>query len=178
MPSLQKKLTIRQEILDDYATVYALTKAAFDAADHADGDEAQLPERLRARDSYIPELSLVAELDGLVAGHILFTEITIGEQPALCLGIVSVLPELQGKGIGSALIQKGHQVARELGFSVCVLAGHEGYYPRFGYQPINRHGIIFPFEGPEECLMVKFLNDRGKSVRGAAIFPPELIPGS
>ena len=174
--SLTEKLAIRQEVPGDYAGVYALTQAAFAGMEHADGDEQELPGRLRGRAEFIPELSLVAELDGRLVGHIMFSPITIGGHTALCLGPVSVLPELQRRGIGGALIEEGHRVARSLGFSVCVLVGHEDYYPRFGYELISNHGITFPIDAPEACKMVKFLREDGRAVRGAAVFPPELEP--
>ncbi|MCL2562543.1 MAG: GNAT family N-acetyltransferase [Oscillospiraceae bacterium] len=168
-----KKLTIRAETPSDYAAIYALTEAAFAVSDHADGDEQELPARLRKKPGYIPELSLVAELDGQLAGHILFTEIKVGGDPALLLGPVSVLPAFQGQGIGGALIEEGHRVGKRLGFDLCVLTGHEGYYPRFGYEPVDGHGILIPEEAPPKCKMVKFLTDRGREVKGTAIFPPE-----
>ena len=173
-----ENLIIQQETPEDYADIYALTKAAFDGTEHSDGDEQELPGLLRERYEFIPELSLVAVLDGRLVGHILFTKITIGGHPALCMGVVSVLPEFQCRGIGGALIEEGHAVARSLGFSVCVLVGHEDYYPRFGYEPIDRHGITFPFDAPEECKMVKLLSEDGKNIRGEALFPPELVPVS
>ena len=171
-----ENLIIRQETPEDYAGVYTLTKAAFAGMEHSDGDEQELPGRLRKRSEFIPELSLVAVLDGQLAGHILFSKMTIGGHPALCLGPVSVLPQFQRRGIGGALIEEGHRVARSLGFSACVLVGHEDYYPRFGYQPAHLHGITFPFEAPGECKMVKFLSEAGKDIRGQALFPPELVP--
>ena len=171
-----ENLIIRQETPEDYAGIYELTKAAFAGMEHSDGDEQELPERLRKREEFIPELSLVAVLDGRLAGHILFSEMTIGGHPALCLGPVSVLPEFQCRGIGGALIEEGHAVARSLGFSVCVLVGHADYYPRFGYERIDRHSITFPFDAPEECKLVKLLSEDGKHIRGEALFPPELIP--
>jgi len=169
-------LLIRQETPDDYAAVYALTEAAFRETEHADGDEQEIAGKLRQKAGYHPELSLVAELSGEVVGHILFTEILIEEHPALCLGIVSVLPRVQGQGIGGALIQAGHEAAKRLGFSLSVLVGHGDYYPRFGYEPVAQYGICFPFDAPEDCKLVKFLDECGKSVQGAAVFPPELTP--
>jgi predicted N-acetyltransferase YhbS len=91
------------------------------------------------------------------------------------VGPISGLPALQGQGIGAALLQAGHETARGLGFALCVLCGHADYYPRFGYEPIESHGIHFPFDAPEACKLVKFLNESGKSVRGTAVFPPELL---
>jgi len=172
-PGLTEKLTIRQEVPGDYDGVYTLTVAAFAASEHCDGDEQELVENLRRREEYIPELSLVAELDGQMVGHILFSAMTVGGHPALCLGPVSVLPKLQRRGIGGALINEGHAVAHSLGFSVCVLVGHENYYPRFGYEVASKHGITFALKAPDECKMVRFLREDGKAVRGEAVFPAE-----
>jgi len=169
-------IVIRQETPEDYDAVYVLTKAAFAEEEHADGDEQDIAPRLRLQESYLPELSLVAELDGQIVGHILFTEITVGGQPALCLGIVSVLPERKRQGIGAALIHRGHEVAKGLGFSACVLVGHEDYYPRFGYEIASQYGISFPFDAPDMCKMVKFLHEDGKAIRGLVVLPPELVP--
>jgi len=176
MPKMD--ILIRPERPADYAAIYALTEAAFADMEHGDGDEQEIVGKLRRRAGFRPELSLVAELDGAIVGHVLFTEITVGNSPALCVGPISVLPHLQGQGIGAALMQAGHEAARVLGFSLCVLVGHEDYYPRFGYEPIGQHGITFPFDAPDACKMVKFLDERGESVRGIAIFPPELMEGS
>lgn len=166
---------IRPETPEDYAAIYALTEAAFAEMEHADGDEQDVAPLLRKKEGFRPELSLVAECDGQIVGHILFTEITIGGDAALCLGPIAVLPELQGQGIGAALMEKGHEAARALGFSACVLAGHETYYPRFGYVTAGEYGIVLPIDAPETCKMVKFLQEDGKQLRGTASIPPELI---
>lgn len=166
-------MLIRQENSNDYIDVYALTKAAFEGMEHSEGNEQDLVERLRKSSAFIPELSLVAEEDGRIIGHIMFTKITINDTDALCLAPVSVLPEFQRKGIGGALINSGHEIAQSLGYSVCVLVGHKEYYPRFGYELASKHGITLPFEAPDDCVMVKFISDTVKSVTGAAVFPPE-----
>jgi len=170
---MNKEITIRQETPGDHAAVFALTKAAFAGTWHADGDEQDLVERLRKCDAFIPKLSLVAVIGGEIIGHIMFTRITIDGADAICLAPVSVLPEYQKQGIGSALIRRGHELATEMGFGVCLVVGHEDYYPRFGYEIASKHGITQPFPAPDECVMVRFLNDAGKSITGSAVFPPE-----
>jgi len=172
----ENPLTIRQETPADYPAVYDLTKAAFAEMEHADGDEQDMVERLRKREGFLPALSLVAELDGEIVGHSIFTELKIGEHTGVILGPVSVLPAHMGRGIGGALIERGHTVAKSLGFPLSVLVGHADYYPRFGYEPIAPHGITFPVDAPAECMMVKFLDESGKSVRGMAQFPAEHFP--
>ena len=169
MPSV----TIRREEPRDHAAVYTLTKAAFAEAEHCDGDEQELVERLRGSGGFIAALSLVAEADGLLVGHIMFTKITIGGAEALCLGPVSVLPRYKKQGIGSALINRGHEIATELGYSLSLLVGYAEYYPRFGYEQASKYGITQPLPAPDECVMVKLLSEEGRKISGAAVYPPE-----
>ena len=86
-------MMIRQEEKRDCHDIYAVVKAAFESADHSDGNEQDLVNALRQSGAYIPELSLVAEIDGRIAGHIMFTKVRIGESVQLALAPLSVLPE-------------------------------------------------------------------------------------
>jgi predicted N-acetyltransferase YhbS len=151
-------LKIRQETPDDYQSVFSLTEQAFREMKFSKQDEQFLVERLRTSEAFIPELSLVAELDGQVVGHILLTKMTIRSDdrgyPTLCVAPVSVLPAFQCQGIGGSLIKEAHRVAREMGYETVVLIGHPTYYPRFGYRVAGHYGISFPFEAPAECCMV------------------------
>lgn len=153
------KLIIRQEQKDDHVQVYNLVKEAFESAEHSDPDEQNLVERLREAKEFVPELSLVAELDGELVGHILFTEIRIGEKKALALAPVSVVPKYQSRGIGSELITKGHKIAKSLGYALIVVLGHEKYYPKFGYVKASPYDIKAPFEVPDENFMVLELKE-------------------
>jgi predicted N-acetyltransferase YhbS len=159
------QLTIRQELPADYPAVFAIVETAFRTMQFADGDEQFLVEALRKNKAFIPELSLVAEADQQLVGHILFTPlwITNGDRnfSSLTLAPVSVLPEYQNMGIGSALIHEGHRIAVALGFTSCFVVGHPGYYPRFGYKPAGNWGIAPPHGAPPEAFMAA-----------------ELIPGS
>ncbi len=153
------KLIIRQEQKDDHVQVYNIVKEAFESAEHSDKDEQNLVERLRDAKEFVPELSLVAELDGELVGHILFTEIRIGEKKALALAPVSVAPKYQSRGIGSELITKGHEIAKSLGYALIVVLGHEKYYPKFGYVKASYYDIKAPFEVPDENFMVLELKE-------------------
>ena len=84
---------IRKEISTDYETVYSVVKRAFESAEHADGNEQDLVNALRKGDAFIPELSLVAEVDGKIVGHIMFTKATVDGKTVLALAPLSVLPE-------------------------------------------------------------------------------------
>ncbi|MCI8630845.1 MAG: N-acetyltransferase, partial [Firmicutes bacterium] len=76
---------IRKEEAKDYEAVYSLVKAAFSSAEHSDGNEHDLVNALRKSDAFIPDLSLVAEIDGKIAGHIMFTAANIGSDTVLAL---------------------------------------------------------------------------------------------
>ena len=106
-------LTIRQEEEKDYAQVYETVRRAFAGAEESDGDEQNLVCRLRKSTAFIPELSLVAETEGKIVGHIMFTRLRIAGTEQLALAPLAVLPEYQKQGIGGKLIESGHQIAKK-----------------------------------------------------------------
>ena len=152
---------LRQENKNDYESVYNLIKLAFASAEHSDGDEQNLVERLRKGDAFIPELSIVAEVDGEIVGHILFTKIQIGDSKVLALALapLAVAPQFQNCGIGGKLIKEGHRIAKGLGYEFSVVLGHDKYYPRFGYQPAKLYSIKAPFPVDDKNFMAIKLND-------------------
>ena len=154
-------MKIRQEIEKDHEEVYKLVKEAFETAEHADGNEQDLVEALRKGSAFVPELSLVAEIDGELAGHILFTRAKVGEDTVLVLAPLSVKPKFQRQGVGTALIEQGHKIARELGYSYSLVLGSEKYYPRFGYIPAEQLGIQVPEGIPSPNFMAMKLR-RGR----------------
>ena len=169
-------MNIRKELPKDYAEVYDLVKAAFEHMAEASGDEQDLVNRLRKSKAFIPELSLVAEMDGKIVGHILFTKMKIGDHESLSLAPVSVLPEYHGQGIGSALILEGHRIAREMGYQSIVVIGHAYYYPRFGYKKAHLFGITAPFDVPPDAFMViELVPDGLKGVSGMIEYAPEFL---
>lgn len=159
-------IKIRQEVESDWKDVYNVILQAFEKAEHTDHKEHILVERLRKSQSFIPELSLVAERNGEIIGHILFTKIQIGKSTQLALAPLSVLPSMQRKGIGCKLILTGHEIARNLGYEFSVVLGHEKYYPRFGYQPASLFGIRAPFDVPVENFMAVHLQGNCNKLDG------------
>jgi putative acetyltransferase len=130
--------------------VFAINAAAFETT-----AEANLVEILR-REARL-YISLVADEDSLLMGHILFTPVNLSGHPELKfmgLGPVAVLPEHQGKGVGSALIVAGLEQCKRLGFGACVVLGHKDYYPRFGFTPSVNFGIKCEYDVPPEVFMV------------------------
>ena len=101
-------MIIRKEELKDKEEIYNLVKEAFKNAEHSDGQEHNLVNKLRNSESFIPELALVAEDNEKIAAHIMYTKVHIvnGEEKdeSLALAPLSVLPEYQNKGVGSHLV--------------------------------------------------------------------------
>ena len=106
-------IIIRTETFQDYEGVYHLVKKAFATAEHSDGHEQDLVEKLRKSTGFVPELSIIAVLNDQIAGHIMFTEIKVGNSIQLALAPLSVLPEYQRQGIGARLIAEGHKRAKK-----------------------------------------------------------------
>lgn len=155
-------------------------KEAFKTKEINNPDEPFLVDRLRKSDAFIPEMSLVAESEGSIVGHILLTKIKIKdgdfESDSLALAPVSVLPKFQNKGIGGMLIYHAHKKAQELGHKSVILVGHEDYYPRFGYQLTEKFGIKLPFDVPKEnCMAIELIENGLKGVKGIVEYPKEFI---
>ena len=176
---MNQTVVIRKETPEDYARVIELTEEAFETLDISDHNEGKLVDKLRKAPTFIDELSLVAELNEQVVGHILFTPIVIdnGEEQfqSLVLAPVSVLPEFQKRGIGGQLIRVGHEKAKELGFQSAILLGHPEYYPRFGYKPASTWGIKTHYELPSDdvFMAVELTEGALTGVSGMVVFPPE-----
>jgi len=175
---MRYEMIIRQETKNDHKEVFRLIESAFIDADFADHTEQFLVERLRKSDAFIPELSMIAEIEGKIVGHILLTKLKIKndstEFDSLALAPVSVMPEFQGKGIGGKLILKSHKKAKELGYKSIVLLGHEKYYPRFGYEQADKYGIELPYEVPKEnCMVIELVKNGLLGVNGMVEYPKE-----
>lgn len=142
-------MRIRNESDRDLAAVRAVNVAAFPTPAEAD-----LVDALRAQAQ--PLVSLVAEDQEAVVGHILFSPVTLTGHPDLKivgLAPMAVAPARQRQGIGSALVRTGLGRCRELGFGAVVVLGHSSYYPSFGFVPAARFGIDCEYEAPEEAFM-------------------------
>ena len=164
---------IRKEETKDYETVYSVVKRAFDSAEHADGNEHDLVNALRTGESFIPELSLVAVIDGEIAGHIMFTKAKVGDESVLALAPLSVLPEYQKQGIGTALIKEGHRIAKELGYAYSIVLGSKNFYPRVGYLPAVDFGIRPSFDVPSENFMAYRLREDVPNICGILKYAKE-----
>ena len=164
-------IVLRQENVNDYESVYNLIKLAFANEEYSDKDEHNLVTRLRSSKSFIPELSIVAEVDGKVVGHILFTKIKIGSTNAMALALapLAVLPEYQNHGIGGRLIEEGHRIGKELGYEFCVVLGHDEYYSRYGFKKAKEYLIEAPFPVDDKNFMAVRLNDKLNDFHGGMV---------
>ena len=171
-------LILRKELPKDYPVVFDIVKSAFLNEAYSDKTEHFLVERLRNSEAFVPDLSIVAELDDKLVGHILLTEINIVNKDtsstSLAMAPVSVHPDFQGRGIGAKLILKSHEVAKELGYLSIILLGHDQYYPRFGYERADKFNISFPFEAPpQNCMALELVEGGLKNAGGLVHYAPE-----
>lgn len=148
---------IRPEYLSDIAEIKSVVTAAFAPVSYSDGSEPDIVDMLRDTDA-LP-LSLVAEKDGQILGHIAFSAVTIDGELGQWFGLgpVAVLPDHQRSGIGSALINAGLSQLANLGAQGCVLLGNPAYYERFGFRKID--GLTFADSPAEFFLALSFTDD-------------------
>ena len=163
----QNGLRIRPEVEADARAIREITFVAFEHMPFAEGDEHELIDTLRAESRL--HLSLVAELEGQVVGHIAFSCATASDHSSnwFALGPVSVLPALQKKGIGSALIEAGLAKLASEDAAGCILTGDPDYYTRFGF--VLAPELAPPGE-PIEFFQVKLIN--GTLPSGTIHFDP------
>ena len=126
-------MKIRPENFGDASTIHTLTEAAFEHAPHSDHNEARIVDALREAGALT--LSLVAEDGGQIVGHAAFSPVRINGREGgwFGLGPVSVRPDRQKAGVGSAIVRDGLQRLRVMGAQGCVVFGNPAYYGRFGF---------------------------------------------
>ena len=161
-------LTIRAETSADFDAIRRVNRLAFG------GDlEVRLVDALR--DGGWLRLSLVAERDAEIVGHILFSELPIetsqGTLPALSLAPVAVLPEHQKQGIGSELIRQGLVNCRLASYPIVIVVGHPEYYPRFGFSAELARPLESPYAG-EAFMALELVPGALRGVCGRVAYPP------
>lgn len=144
-------LTIRQELPSDIPLIHALTKAAFLNAPHAAHTEHFIVDALR--EARALSISLVAEDDGVIVGHVAVSPVSIssGASGWYGLGPIAVSPDRQRQGIGSKLMRSALQELEGNGASGCVLVGDPAYYSKFGFE--HQDSLIYP-DLPSEYFQV------------------------
>ncbi len=168
-------VNIRREKPGDERAVYTVNFRAF-------GQDAE-PKVVDALRIHCPKgISLVAEQDGSIVGHILFTPAQIeGEKETtegMGLGPMAVLPDHQGKGVGSTLVRSGLEELRKGGTLFVVVVGHPWFYPKFGFEKASRYGVRCEYEEvPDEAFMIMVFDQKKfQGVHGVAKERPEFSP--
>lgn len=158
-------MNIRNERAGDIAAIRRVNQEAF-----GNPAEAAIVDAVRTRAE--PIVSLVAEDDETILGHIMFSPVTI-EQIAtpLIMGLapMAVVPGRQRQGIGTALVHAGLAECRRLGAVGVVVVGHPEFYPRFGFAPASRYGLRCEFEVPDEVFMAMALVEGPRRMPGGLI---------
>jgi putative acetyltransferase len=158
-------MIIRPETNSDIKAISEVTRVAFQNHPISHHTEQFIINAMR--DAHALTISLVAEVDGQVVGHIAFSPVTISDhsQNWYGLGPVSVLPEFQKQGIGKSLVHEGLSLLKTLGGEGCVLVGDPNYYERFGFG--NIPGLIHEGVPPEVFLALPF---NKKLPQGTVVF--------
>jgi putative acetyltransferase len=164
---------LRKERPGDEPAIRRVTATAFAGHPYSDGSEPAIVDALRGSGDLA--LSLVAEADGAIVGHVAFSPASLsgGEPGWLTLGPISVLPEWQGRGIGRALIEAGIRHCRESGAKGLVVLGDPALYARFGFVRRARLRIDGPLS---EYFQVLPLGDDAPA--GTVEFAPAFGPNA
>jgi putative acetyltransferase len=151
---MNPKIIIRNETDADVDAITEVTVAAFKTLEISNHTEQFIVEALRANNALT--VSLIAEVDGHVVGHVAFSPVTIsdGTRDWYGLGPVSVLPEHQRKGIGKSLILEGISRLKGLNAKGCCLVGHPDYYRKLGFKNVS--GLVHEGVPQEVFLAMSF----------------------
>ena len=178
IPGAATPLKLRAEVDDDRHLIRSVVVAAFSP----NVEVAGLVDALRRSPAFIPQLSLVATVDGVVVGHVLLTAAELVDERAvqhrvLVLSPLSVLPQQQRRGIGAALVREALARADGEGGEIVVLQGSPRCYPRFGFRDSRTLGISMdvPDWAPPEAGMACPLSAYQASTRGRLIESPPFL---
>jgi putative acetyltransferase len=166
-------VTIRAERSDDVAAIAAVVEAAFGSP-----VEAQLVADIRASENFVPELSLVAALDGRIVGHVMVSYAALhdnGQQRRICiLSPLAVAPDWQRRGVGSALVRAVAAAVDARDEPLIMLEGSPAYYGRLGFEYSVPHGIriTLPEWAPPQAAQILRLRNYDPSIRGLVVYPP------
>ena len=165
-----QEIIVRAETPEDVRAIDVVNLSAFQGE-----AEAQLVGELRGSSAFIPDLSLVAELNGRIVGHVLLSRVPLrhagGGEEILVLGPMSVVPSQSHRGIGSELIDAAIARARPLGYRAILVAGPPEYYRRFGFSPASDWGIHCNLNIPEDALSALELKPGALAKGGVVEYP-------
>jgi putative acetyltransferase len=155
-------MIIRTETPLDIGAIFDITKSAFENHPYSNCTEQFIVNGLRASNALA--VSLVAEIDGKLVGHIAFSPVTFSDESEnwYGLGPISVLPDCQRQGVGKKLVNDGLNLLKDIGAEGCVLVGEAAYYERFGFK--SPEGLKYEGVPQENFLTLSFCNRIPKGV--------------
>ena len=164
------RVLVRLEDAPDFPQIALVIEAAF-----GDRSVAEFAAAIRASKHYVPDLAFVAEEAGEVVGHTMLSYAELEDLPVRVLQLtpMSVRPDRQRRGIGSALVRTALDAADARGEPLVLVEGIPGYYPRFGFVSATEIGLLKPRPNiPEVAWMAKPLSAYDPSIRGRVVYPP------
>ena len=182
--SISDPCVIRPERAADHAQIRDVVAAAFGSQVEAD-----LVDRIRASPEFVPEMALVAErtergdgdVGGQIIGHVMISGAVIrhseGERRIVMLAPLAVAVSDQGRGVGGELVRAATAIAERLGEPLVVLEGSPQYYPRFGFEPAQRRGLVVPLPdwappAAGQVLLLSRYDATDPTLRGTVVYPP------
>jgi putative acetyltransferase len=165
-------ITIRKENENDHMKIKQINDEAF-----GQPQEGMVVDKLRKLDANA--LSLVAEIDGILVGHIFYStaEIESDNERIVGMGLapMAVLPEYQKQGIGKKLITESINLLVQKATPFIIVLGHDNYYPKFGFETASKHGIKCQWKDvPDDAFMIMIIDDKKmKGVHGIARYRDE-----
>ena len=156
-------MTIRQETQQDYAKVYEMVKLSFATAENSDGTEADYLDKLRTKNTFIPELSLLALEGDVIVGQIVLYKMSInspsGDLVELVISPLSVHPSYFRRGIATALVEAGLIKARKMGYKAVFLCGEPNFYNKLGFTASYNYEIYHVKDKSAPWCMAKELEE-------------------
>jgi predicted N-acetyltransferase YhbS len=162
-------LTIKCEEKTEFEMIYDFVREAFATAAVSDGCEQDLVNMLRTSENYIPELALVAIDNGQLVGHIMLTKFAF--ERMLLLAPLAIKLDYRHQGIGTKLVQRAFELAKQMNYTSVVVLGDPNYYSRFGFRPSINFGITCTNEIPSKNVQIVELQEGAlDSVNGTISF--------
>lgn len=167
-------IQVRTECEDDFKAIDVVNLSAFEG-----DDEAQLIAELRSASTYSADLSLVAEFNGRIVGHLMMTPATLkkdsGELKVLILAPMSVVPSQSHRGIGTELVQEAIKRGQGADFKAIIVAGKPDYYERLGFVSSDKWGISCNLKVPADALLAVELEKDSLSTGGEVTYPAPFL---
>ena len=167
-------ITVRSESKDDIKAIDVVNISAFEG-----DNEARLVTALRGSPGFTNELSLVAEFNGRIVGHLMLTPVTLHQRDqdvkVLALAPMSVVPSQSHRGIGSELVAAAKAIAKNKGYKVISVAGHPEFYVRFGFRSASDWDIKCNLPVPEDALLIMELEEGVLHKGGTVNYPAPFL---